>query len=641
MKKASKILTFILIVVFVLSVFAGCDLVGRDVGKYRSAQALQIGNETVTIGKLLDTFNNYYNNYYYYISMGYLDAEYLFQMTLNSLVRQYVIVNDYVQNNQPVNPQYKDLAHNAEYLTEEEFQYTVKYVTYMVYQSFDTNVKENVEGKFDLEDAATEDTSRDFTEADKLLSTESYAMHMFLENITSEEADDYFADYYPEGKFQFKAIDYDSYVYSATSAADKQFVEKRVAEFNDRLVDADDEATVKLSVEEYIQIQLDTIQQYKETIENNYRISMEEFFGNQLDDMVTSVIIAKWNYEVYKDLEKDEELLNTLQDNYNTLYAEFLAELKLNDNFDSFITGLSSDDYIYGIPEEHKQQYVFVKNILIPFSTEQTNLLKNLANTLGKTDRDEYINARNAEATLIEAKYFESSKYDKDIESKYFSNANWFVENTDKDVDGKYEPIKDIFVDGVGGFGINPNGVLGQFFNADGTVNAIDGLSEEETIVELMKRFNTDTAQHRAEYDYVVYVGEDWENYTHKWVSEFYTAVNEMRDVSGNFNGIGKYAIGISEYGVHIIYVVDYVDNFVYSYNYADRLNTETASYKAFSNFFEKKASNLAQEKSNELWKQYIDDNKLSIKDVFKVFIKENDFDFDFDEYLQEIKKEL
>ena len=90
MKRASKILTLILIIVFVLSVFAGCDLVGRDVKLYRATTVMTVGDQQITIGKLLDTFNSYYNNYYYYISAGYLTADTLMEMVMEDLVIQYM-----------------------------------------------------------------------------------------------------------------------------------------------------------------------------------------------------------------------------------------------------------------------------------------------------------------------------------------------------------------------------------------------------------------------------------------------------------------------------------------------------------------------------------------------------------------------
>ena len=173
MKKASKILTLILIVVFVLSVFAGCDLVGRNVAVYRNAQALTVGGEKITVGKLLDTFNTYYNNYYSYISSGYISADQLLRMAISSLIQQYMQIDSYVSD--PTSVKYTDITdlqkeiHNAEYLNKDEFAYAVKYVTYLAYNAFDQLTDDNINAKYDLNEAETEDTSRDFTEYDDIV----------------------------------------------------------------------------------------------------------------------------------------------------------------------------------------------------------------------------------------------------------------------------------------------------------------------------------------------------------------------------------------------------------------------------------------------------------------------------------------
>ena len=59
MKKASKILTLILVVVLLCGMFTGCAMFGRDALKYRDITAITVGNVVITVGKLLDTFNNY------------------------------------------------------------------------------------------------------------------------------------------------------------------------------------------------------------------------------------------------------------------------------------------------------------------------------------------------------------------------------------------------------------------------------------------------------------------------------------------------------------------------------------------------------------------------------------------------------
>ena len=164
MKRASKILTLILVVVFLFSIFAGCDLVGKDVKKYRQTAVLTVGNEQITVGKLLDTFNSYYNNYYYYISYGYFTLEDVLDLAVQSLVTQYMKLDAYKTNSATATYTLTnaDGFENAKYLTQEQFDYCVSYVRYVVFNSFDGNVLEKIEAKYDLNDKEAEDTSRDF-----------------------------------------------------------------------------------------------------------------------------------------------------------------------------------------------------------------------------------------------------------------------------------------------------------------------------------------------------------------------------------------------------------------------------------------------------------------------------------------------
>lgn len=605
MRKASKILTLILIVVFMLSVFAGCDLVGKDVAKYRNTTAITVGNETINIGKLLDTFNSYYNSYYSYLSAGYITADYLLEMAISSLTQQYMQIDDYVSNHSAITPSLADRAHNAEYLTEDEFEYCVKYVKYLSFQSFDSNVESNITSKYDLDDPETEDTSRDFAEPDDLKGAASYAEYLYKQNFVNEGANEYFEKYY-SADFSFDTFTANDYVYQT----EDDFAKARIAEFNDRRTE-DEEG--ELTFEEYKDVQEKTLKQYKDTIENNYGISLEEFIANQVADMVSSCLLAKWSYEHYGDLEaNDDNLKATIVSNFETLKKSQKAGFEINENFDSFITGLSSSSFIYDVPQDKQEQYVFVKNVLIPFSSAQTNRLTNLANRLGSRDRQEYKDKRLEYAAAVVADDFLS----------------------EKDDDGKYAKVEDIFALVEGKLVVNSTGALGEFLLADGSVKGDTLADKTATILDLMKQYNTDIGQHTARYDYVVYVGDD-EDYSHNWVDEFVDAA-----VEANQLGAGSYALGISDYGVHIVYVVGYVEDQIFNFNFDERLDTTSASYRFFTSFFESQISLKTQEAFDALQDSYVENNKISVNKHFNKFLKENGFTFDIDEFLKSLIEE-
>ena len=646
MKRAIKILTLILIVVFVFAVFASCDLlVGKDVAKYRKQVAMRVGSQDVTVGKLLDTFNSYYNNYYYYISAGILDANGLLEMVMSSLTQQYMQIDDYVTRHKNdadvVASNLKGKARNAEFLTAEEWEYCVKYILHVSFTSFDSSVEAQLAAKFDLKDAETEDTSRDFAENDDIAEEiQDYAEYYFRnQNFNSEEVDEYFDKYYSNA-LNFEEVDIESYVYANHK---DEVAEARLKEYNDRLEDDSEEITL----EDYAEIQQKVLTQYRDTVKSNYGITLEEFLANQLNDMVSSSILAKWSYEAYVGFDQSEEFTDLMEERFALERAKQIADFNNSkDAFDSFITSLSSSSYIYNVPEEFKGQYVFVKNILVPFTTAQTNRLNALQNRLGDTERPEYIAARNAEAVKILAEYFDSDKYDEDIESKYFSNENWFKENEDEDAERKYEKLSGLFTNTSGELAIADDGVLGQFFKANGVVEPMEGKTGSETIIELMKRFNTDVGQHTAQYDYVVYVGKDWEDYEHSWVKEFYTAVNKMgnraEDSEFSSDNVGKYTMCVSTYGVHIIYVEGFVEDSdqVFGTQLDLSQSTDSASpyYRWFVSTFTSEVQTRVKAKLEELQPSYSD--KITTTREFDKFLKENSFTFDLDAFLEGLKED-
>ena len=636
MKKASKILTLILIVVFVVSVFAGCDLIGRNTAKYRATTAMMVGDQEIKVGKLLDTFNSYYNNYYYYISAGYLTADSLMEMVMSSLLQQYMQVDDYVQRHKSdsdvVNSELKGVVKNSEYLTAEQFAYCVKYAKFSSFSTFDNSVLTTLSAKHDIGNEKQEDTSRDFAEYDDLHGAESYAMYLLNKNFVDEDADEYFDKYYGD-IIDFSSIKdlVDGYVYK-----NEEDAATILQELNDRLEDEDDEITF----DEYVDAQQKALDQYSDSINSSYGISLQQFMENQVADMVTSCIISLWSYEHYKDI----DIVDIVKEANVTLAEEQRARFAYNDDFDSFITSLSNNSYIYNVPKDKQGKYVFVKNILIPFTAEQSALLSAHSDTYGGTDTPGFEKLRNDLATEIAAEYFYSEKYDEKIEALF---ADFLHENEDEDVDRKYELIDNVFTVKDGKIAINGEGVLGDFFGDNGKVNSMADKNESQTIEELMKRFNTDVGQHSNRYDYVVYVGDDWEDYKHSWVKEFYTAVNELRDDEGAFNGKGKYAMCVSNYGVHIIYVEDFVEKSVYDYeniNWAeDWKDTSSLSYTRYKAEFDKQVNKATKDALNELKKKYFaeDSELIDATKHFKRFLKDNEFTFDLAEYKKEQLEEL
>ena len=599
-------------------IFAGCDLVGKDVAKYRNTTALKVGEQNITVGKLLDTFNSYYNNYYYYILYNGWTVDNILDLAIQSLISQYMRVDAYTSDTKHVQVEAnKDKFHNAEYLEQYQLDYSVSYVKYLLFDSFDSTVLEKIEAKYKLGDEETEDTSRDFFKYDDLKGAKSYAKYYLDQNFTNDGMSEYIEKYFGNDTEKFANPDLSKIEehYLATA-------ESKVDELNKR-IDKDDE---KITLADYQKFQEAALKQYQTSVKNNYGMEFDKFVKLQVEDMITSSIINLYNYEIYKEIENDTELKEKLADNYNTLKNAQKTKFAVEKDYASYIENLSSGSFIYDIPEGHEDDYVFVKNILIPFSASQSAKLASLKADLG-TDKDAkgyYVKYRNSLAAQIEAEDF----------------------NSEKDEDGKHDFIKNLFKLENGKVVINTaveGKALNAYLKADGSVTGMekDGetLSADDTIKELMMQFNTDVAQHSAMYSYVVRVNAP-ESYRHQWVQEFVDATEDAlaaakakAEEGQDFDPNGYYGIRVSDYGVHIVYIVGYVKADAVNFVNTNYLDTSTTEYRLFKTYFEERQNKMLSEEIKALQKTYA--SKVESSSVFKKFLKENGMKYDLAETLK------
>lgn len=609
MKKASKVLTLILVVVLTVGIFASCSMFGKNSVKYRNSTAVKVGGEEISVGKVLDTFNSNYNTYSSYISAGYLTVESLLNMTMTSLYSQFEKVDAYKNiSGVQTTPALKDICRNAEYLTADEMAFVIRYVKYMVYSTVDSLVEGYADEIYELKDKEEPDTSRDFTETDDLLGADTYAEYVYRQNFHNEDMDEYIDKYYPN-LIKTDDLKVDAYVYADAAAGANM-----LADLNERV-----EGETKITFEELQGWQTKALAQYRKSVESSYRFDLEQLIKNQIEDVVTSVIVAKYNLRVNGAIENGDiaNTLNVLKTNHQQLVDSDTAKFATDGDFITFIEGLSSGDFIYNVPEGYT--YIFVKNILIPFSDNQKAILATAAKQLGTTDSDEYRALRQQLATQIVADDFTSGK----------------------DSDGKYKTqVKDIFTEVDGKLVINSACKPLADYLQNGSVTAMSGKSKDETIIELMKQFNTDTAQHTAAYDYVVRVGATPASYTAKWVSEFVDGANEAWN-AGKDNGAKNYALAVSEYGVHIIYYVDDVAAQTFDFDDKSKLTDPTSNeYKLFKSYFETQSSLMLSDDSEKLHDQYVADNKITKTSNFDRFLKDNNFTFDFEASLKDEDEE-
>lgn len=590
MKKACKVLTLILVVVMLFGLLSGCAMFGTDSQKYRAAVAIKVGDQEVTVGKVLDTFNSLYSTYYQYINAGYMSASDLLSSTITTLYTQNVKLDAYVKTHTAETHSYASQYENAGFLSAEEMEYTVKNVKYLIFTSFDSSVETLISNKYgELAAEETEDTSRDFVTTDEWSGTESYAEYLYKQNYANEDMEEYLKKYYPS---LGTAGNLKEYVLSGSIA------QKRVAEYNERI----DEEKGQLTVDEYKTFQQRIVKRYTNNVKTSYDISLEEFFKRQVEDNVVANIGLKYDYEITKTVDdKLNDVFAALNDNVTLAKENLLANFALNGGFESFVENLSDSDYLYAV--DGNSDYIFVKNILVKFSDEQNTILTNLSNAMGGTDSKAYVARREQIAADI-------------IATDY---------NTAKNEDGEYGKVegKLFKLDADGNIALNlANPVWNEYLNADGTVKGAD---KNATMKELMKRFNEDTASHSKIYDYTVRVGDIPEDYNSGLVQEYFDAAQKLFE--GGVAKVGEYVTCVTTYGVHIIYCVGKVEahTFDFAANYND---TASPEYRLFKAYYSTQTSEVLEETYETVRNEYYK-NKISVTDAFYQFLEDNGLTFD------------
>lgn len=608
MKKASGIIAILLLVVLAFGVFAGCGLFGKETAKYRQFTAVTVGNQKISVGKVIDTFNNLYNQYG---KSGY-SADTLFQAAMSSLYTQYMKVDSYIGESKGNTHAYADFCGKdgyIKYLTADQAEYAIKYVKYLVFTNFDSAVGQELAKKVTLKDAEKKDTSRDFKTFDDIdfATDKTYTDYLVRKLTVNDDMNEYYEKYYTVDEALTITVNevLDDYKNEAATKAKLDEYVKRVDTTEDK------DATITL--EQLIAAQDKVVKKYVESIEKAYEITMAEFFKQQVNDIAANLIAQLYDIQAGRSLDGEgfADFSAKLTAAYKDAVAAKKASYKFDDTFVKDIEGLTDDSDIYTVPDQYK--YIFVKNVLVPFNASQKAVLANIGSKLGSTSGQAYKDARLALATQIVADDFTS----------------------EKDEDGKYTTTyKDLFEVSGGKITLKAGSEI---------ANAIAGAqATSEEIKTLMTRFNTDTAQHSTYYDYVVRINAP-EDYTAKWVPEFVKAAEEAYgydSATGNHNAVGSYALCVSDYGVHIVFYTADVTATTLDFSTLEKcLKADSREYAKFKTLYSSEKSELLSKAVTELQKTYftykdadgkvISEAKIRYSAIFKEFLKDQGLTYD------------
>ena len=608
MKKASGIIAILLLVVLAFGVFAGCGLFGKETAKYRQFTAVTVGNQKISVGKVIDTFNNLYNQYG---KSGY-SADTLFQAAMSSLYTQYMKVDSYIGESKGNTHAYADFCGKdgyIKYLTADQAEYAIKYVKYLVFTNFDSAVGQELAKKVTLKDAEKKDTSRDFKTYDDIdfATDKTYTDYLVRKLTVNDDMNEYYEKYYTVDEALTITINevLDDYKNEAATKAKLDEYVKRV--------DTTEDKAATITLEQLTAAQDKVVKKYVESIEKAYEITMAEFFKQQVNDIAANLIAQLYDIQAGRSLDGEgfADFSAKLTAAYKDAVAAKKASYKFDDTFVKDIEGLTDDSDIYTVPDQYK--YIFVKNVLVPFNASQKAVLANIGSKLGSTSGQAYKDARLALATQIVADDFTS----------------------EKDEDGKYTTTyKDLFEVSGGKITLKAGSEI---------ANAIAGAqATSEEIKTLMTRFNTDTAQHSTYYDYVVRINAP-EDYTAKWVPEFVKAAEEAYgydSATGNHNAAGSYALCVSDYGVHIVFYTADVTATTLDFSTLEKcLKADSREYAKFKKLYSSEKSELLSKAVTELQKTYfihkdvnenvVSEAKIEFAPIFKSFLKDQGLTYD------------
>ncbi len=571
MKKITKLLAVVLVIVMLCTALTACSLIGSDLARYRAVTAFTVGDEEVTIGNILDAYTSNVYNYYTYISYGYMTYDEVFSTTMSELFQKYTMLDDYKNDSSSIVYTTSENSYislglaNMEYLTEAEAEFVLTNIKYSIFTTLDSYVESYIATEIGTLGTITEDTSRDFTEYDDLTGYSTYNEYSYYSAMDTTDMDEYFADYYSISDFSQYSLEVSSYVF--TSEADAQ---AKVDYINECLEEGTEEGDEVLTItaEQYIEWQELAMDKFDSVLDTNYGTSYEVYMAEQTENTIISVITNKWSYLLTASIESDTDaLVADLEVQFSAEKDAYVTGLNQNpDSYVSFITSLSSTSYIYDVPELYADDFIYVKNILISFSDEQSAQLSNMATILGGTDSDAYIEYRETLAAEI-------------VATDYY--------NDETEVEG-------LFV-------LDENGNIALNSSADDSTlyDALSGTVDEDTFIDMMGQYNEDTASHTLTYDYVVYVGAP-ESYTHSWVDEFVEAAIEAYE-----DGVGSYSLCVSDYGVHIVYYSSDIETWD-SFDASKLYDTTSNEYQLLITYYTAQSTLIYSDVGDELDAEYL-----------------------------------
>lgn len=581
-KKITRLFCMVLALALVCSFVAGCSMFQTNADRYREKTAMTVGEQTITVGALEDFINN---NMSSYINQGY-DIQTVWDALIPQFVMNYVLV-DMLKNDLPwpkvtqthsLASEYPD----TEYLKNEgDMEFIMKTIKNSLYSSLDSLVETELGNKYKLNAAEEEEERKEnvIPEDELNLPLGGLTLNDYDDDI--EGLDEDLAKYRPDSELTIDSI---LNGYKFEDENDPLLLDA-LAKINDRIAqneDASDDEKVAFTAKEYMTAQKAAFNSLTRSVENNYYgWSMEQFLDYQIRSTVFNRLAQEYTMVYYERIETEGEgqqlILSRLIEKYENLKAAQEEDFRLHPTkFESFVTSLSDTSFIYTVPEQYKNEYAFVKNLLISFTDEQKAVLEYYGNVYGESSAA-YLAKRNELATQIKATDFQS----------------------EKDDEGEYAKLENIFT-------IEDGKVV---FADSALKTALEAVSGPNDFAALIDRYNEDPGAQGSTYDYVIKVKEpDPAGTKDSWVAEFSAASREAIA-----EGQGSYKIAVTDYGVHIVYFTDFVK--AESFDFANERYTQgTPAYRFFKTYYDAVKATVYNDIMQASYDSYFDQNKISVE---------------------------
>ncbi len=559
MAKAKKIFSIILVLILCVAMMTGCSLFELNQQRYRNQATVKTGDVTLTLGDAIDFFES---NAPYYVQQG-MTVQAAWDALYPQFVQQAVILDEYLKTHDAINTSDKAKKYRyGTYVSDEYLEYVEKQNTLSFFASLDSLTLENLKEDFNIGSKTTQSRTS-LTEKGTLTSLAEDEITFDLAAVNKELKN------YQEpvdGKYE--------YVFRNNEDA---ALLKILANLNERL-EKEKPSDADITADDYVKAQNSAVESLTRNIKKNRGLSVDEFMTRQVESAVRQRLVSNYAVSLYKKAELQDnpaQLKQILTERWNNEVAKAKQRYSVDANlFISDVTGLSSTSFIYNVPAQFEGKFHYVKNLLIPFSDEQTSELNRQKNLLGENSAD-YVRFRNQLAKGIEVKNY-SEEDAGVVESGY---------------------TFDVAADGT----VTGNFLTEKVAGLDGDLNAF---------VKLIHTYGTDPGMFNNAHDYVI--SQDSYDVTNSSQDKFVKAFSEAARKLAN-NPSQRYVACVTDYGIHILYYSGVVkaDEFDFDSRYEYGTGAGSTSYRFFKTYYDSVKGNTYSLSLNETMKKLLENKGI------------------------------